>query len=122
MRGEWHWLSDPDKDKPGHVARALAAKQPVRLGYGATVWILVHDVEPRQSDPESRPSTTYRLHLRASFLEPTWFGLWAYWSVRGRLKRAVEHLSVTVDEHDDAPTAVMELLSRAGAAIDEEID
>lgn len=122
MRGEWHWLSDPHKDEPGHVARALAAKQPVYLGYGATVWTLIHDIEPRQSDPGSRPLTTYRLHLGANLMEPNRFWYWRYWSVRGRLKRAVEHLFVTVDERDDAPTAVQELLSRAGAAIDEVLD
>lgn len=122
MKGEWHWLSDPRKDEPGHIARALAAKQPVRLVYGHTVWTLLHDDEPRQSDLGFRPFTTYRLHLIANFLELTWFGFWAWGSIGRKLKRAVEHLSVTVDEYDDAPTAVQELLYRAGSAIDEVLE
>jgi len=115
----WRLLGDPQPREPGFAARALDADKKPHLMYYGTIWVLVSDIAASECTAECGTATTYRLefgaHVSSSLFWPSFSGS----TVEGaQLRRAVEPLSVTADDGEDAVPAVEQLLVRAARAID----
>ena len=111
--GGWSWLGDPHPGQAGLLSRALAAEQRPRMQYGDSVWLLLRDATRGQA------AISFHLRLEAHISVMVGvFGAPLHLAQEARLRRAVEPLSVTVDDAAETEMSVGALLDAAAAAID----